>query len=92
MKVLAVIMPQLHYSASIEAKLAGIQQAFADFAIAQENVKVNEQKSLALAALDAHGVPSLNQLIAQCLTEAQVNHNLQCIPGATSNLAITQSK
>jgi regulator of protease activity HflC (stomatin/prohibitin superfamily) len=91
-KVIAVIMPQLHYSTSIEDKLAAIQQAYADFAVAQENVKVNQQKALALAALNSHGVPSLNQLIAQCLTEAQTNHNLQCIPGATSNINLVQPK
>jgi hypothetical protein len=55
--------------------------------VAQENVKVNEQKALALSRL---GTPNLNQLVAQCLTEAQTNQNLQCIPGATTNLSLTQ--
>jgi hypothetical protein len=86
-KVISVIMPQLHYSTTIEDKLAAIQQAYADFAVAQENVKVNEQKALALSRL---GTPNLNQLVAQCLTEAQTNQNLQCIPGATTNLSLTQ--
>jgi hypothetical protein len=86
-RVISVIMPQLHYSTTIEDKLAAIQQAYADFAVAQENVKVNEQKALALSRL---GTPNLNQLVAQCLTEAQTNQNLQCIPGATTNLSLTQ--
>jgi len=87
--VLTVLLPQLHYSSGIEAKLAAIQQSYADYAVAQENVKVNEENATALQKL---GTPNLNQLVAQCLTDAKTDTSLQCIPGATSNLQITQAK
>jgi hypothetical protein len=33
--------------------------------------------------------PTLNQLIAQCLVDSKTDTNLQCIPGATSNLQLS---
>lgn len=84
-EVKSVYLPQLHYSASLESKLGAIQQSYADYAIATENVKVAQEQSKAYAKL---GAPSMNELVAQCLTEAKTNTNLQCIPGATSNLSI----
>lgn len=87
--VLTLLLPQLHYSSSIEGKLAAIQQSYADYAVAQENVKVNQENAAALQKL---GTPNLNQLIAQCLTDAKTDTSLQCIPGATSNLQIAQAK
>ena len=84
--ILTLLLPQLHYANALESKLSGIQQSYADFAVAQENVKVAQQQQLALVALKN---PTLNQLIAQCLVDAKTNNNLQCIPGATSNLQLS---
>lgn len=89
-KVIAVLMPQLHYSNSIEAKLSAIQQAYANYAVAQENVKVNEENSAALQKL---GTPSGSQLAAECLTDLKDGMNaptgFQCLPGAGSGLALS---
>lgn len=91
--VLTLLLPQLHYSSSIEGKLAAIQQSYADYAVAQENVKVNEENAIALEKL---GTPNLNQLVAQCLTDLKSLSNLpagfQCIPGSGSPLALSTSK
>jgi hypothetical protein len=84
--ILTLLLPQLHYATPLENKLSGIQQSYADFAVAQENVKVAQQEQLALVALKN---PSLNQLIAQCLVDSKTDTNLQCIPGATSNLQLS---
>ncbi len=84
--ILTLLLPQLHYATPLENKLSGIQQAYADFAVAQENVKVAGQEQLALRQL---GNPTLNQLVAQCLVDSKTNTNLQCIPGATSNLQLS---
>lgn len=86
-RVLSVLMPQLHYSSTIEDKLAAIQQAYADYAVSQENVKVNHENALALAQL---GSPTLAQLVAQCIKEAGANAG-QCIPGAVSKIALSQA-
>lgn len=88
--VLTVLLPQLHYSSSIEDKLAAIQQSYADYAIAQENVKVNEENALALQKL---GAPSLPELVAQCLTDIKSDTALpagfQCIPGSGTSLSLS---
>ena len=88
--VLTVLMPLVHYDSAVESKLQAIQQAFANFAIAQENVKVNQENAQAFADL---GTPSLNQLVAQCLTDVKENSNLptgfNCIPGSSSGLALS---
>jgi len=83
--VLTVLMPLLHYDTAVESKLNAIQQKYADYAIAVENVNVAHEQQLAYQKL---GNPTGTQLVAQCLEEAKTNHNLQCIPGATTNLAI----
>lgn len=84
--ILTVLLPQLHYATPLENKLSGIQQSFADFAFAQENVKVAHEEQLALTQL---GNPTLNQLVAQCLVDSKSDQNLQCIPGATSNIQLS---
>jgi len=86
--VIAVLFTQLNYNSTLESKLAGIQQAYADYATAQENVNVAHEQQLALAKL---GNPTMGQLIAQCLVQAKTNTNLQCIPGATTNLNLQGS-
>lgn len=89
-KVVAVLLPQLHYSSSIEAKLSAIQQAYANYAVAQENVKVNQEQAQALTKL---GTPSSAQLSAECLTDLkdgmQAPTGFSCFPGSGSALAIS---
>jgi regulator of protease activity HflC (stomatin/prohibitin superfamily) len=91
--VLTVLLPQLHYSTSIEDKLAAIQQAYADYAVAQENVKVNGENAAALQKL---GAPNLNELIAQCLSDMKSLPSLpagfSCIPGTGSGLSLSSGK
>lgn len=87
--VVSLTLPSLQYTSAVEGKLQAIQQSYADYAIAAENVKVNEENALALQKL---GTPSLNELVAQCLTATKTDTNLQCIPGATSNLQLSQGK
>lgn len=85
----AVLFPKMTYSAQVENKLQQIQQAYANFAIAQENVKVNAQNKLAFANL---GTPNVNQLIAQCLQDSRENHTspMGCFPGQASGLQIAK--
>lgn len=83
-------LPYVQYSDQVEGKLQQIQQAYANFAIAQENVKVNAEQAAAYAKL---GEPTLNQLISECLTSTiprPVGFN--CFPGAGSGLAISAGK
>jgi hypothetical protein len=89
--VLTVLLPQLHYDQTVEDKLNAIQQAYANYAIAQENVKVNEENAQAFAKL---GTPNVNQLIAQCLTDIKAEGGslpagFSCFPGSGSGLAIS---
>lgn len=88
-KVLTVLFPQINYPTATEDKLAGIQQTYADYATAVENVKVAHEQNLALTQL---GDPSLNQLAAKCLALAGATNPGSCIPGASTKLAITSSK
>lgn len=86
-RVLTVLMPYIHYDAQVEAKLNAIQQAFANYAIAAENVKVNEEQAAAYVKL---GAPSLNQLISECLTSnVQRPTGFQCFPGSAGGLALS---
>lgn len=87
-KVISVFIPQIHYDSAVESALSSIQQANANYAIATENVKVAQEQSQAYVKL---GDPSANQLVAECLSivERTGNSNLQCIPGATDNLAMS---
>lgn len=86
----AVLLPQLHYSSTLESKLEAIQQAYANDAVATENVKVNEENALALQKL---GTPSASQLSAECLTDLkdgmQAPVGFQCFPGAASNVSVS---
>jgi SPFH domain/Band 7 family protein len=87
--VLTVLLPYVHYDASVESKLEAIQQAFANYAIAAENVKVSQQQSLAYKSL---GSPTVPQLISECLSNLKDETGLpvgfQCFPGANSGLAL----
>ena len=88
--VLTVLLPQLHYDQTVEDKLNSIQQAYANFAIAQENVKVNQENAQAFAKL---GTPNVSQLIAQCLTDVKADAGslpagFSCFPGSNSGLAL----
>jgi regulator of protease activity HflC (stomatin/prohibitin superfamily) len=90
--VIAVQMPIMHYNASIEAKLASIQQAYANYAIAQENVLVAQENAKAYTNL---GTPSVNQLVAQCLDDVKDDGSnlpvgFQCFPGTSSGLALSK--
>ena len=77
---LTVLMPFIHYNSTVEDKLNAIQQAFANDAIAQENVKVNQAQAQAYSKL---GTPSVNALISECLTSTvQRPVGFQCFPGA----------
>jgi len=89
--VLTVLLPQLHYDQTVEDKLNAIQQSYANFAIAQENVKVNQENAQAFAKL---GTPSVSQLIAQCLTDVKADGGnlpagFSCFPGSNSGLALS---
>ena len=89
-KVISVFVPKLTYDSAVEGALQKIQTSYANFAIAAENVRVNEQQSLALQKL---GTPTLAQLSAQCLTDLRDGMNaptgFQCIPGSSSSLALS---
>lgn len=85
--VLTVLLPYVHYDAQVEAKLNAIQQSFANFAIAAENVKVNQEQALAYQKL---GIPSINALISQCLnSDISRPVGFQCFPGASSGVALS---
>jgi regulator of protease activity HflC (stomatin/prohibitin superfamily) len=88
--VKAVLMPELHYDSAIESKLAAIQQAYANYAVAEENVKVNEENATALQKL---GTPSGSQLAAECLTDLKDGMSapagFQCLPGTGSALSLS---
>jgi regulator of protease activity HflC (stomatin/prohibitin superfamily) len=87
-KVLTVLLPYVHYSGAVEDKLSAIQTAFANDAIAKENINVNQDQAKAFAKL---GNPTLNQLIEQCLNSTvQRPVGFQCFPGAASGLALSK--
>ncbi len=88
-EVISVLFPIMHYSDQVENKLQQIQQAYANFAIAQENVKVNQQNKSAFANL---GTPNVNQLIAQCLQDSRENKTspMGCFPGQASGLQLNK--
>lgn len=84
----SVFLPKITYDQAVENALQSIQTANADYAVATEQIKTAHQQSSQYAQL---GDPTMTQLIAECLVEAKTNTNLQCIPGATSNLALSGS-
>jgi regulator of protease activity HflC (stomatin/prohibitin superfamily) len=83
-KVTSVFLPKIAYDAAVEKALQSIQTANASYAIAVENVKVNQEKAAAYVKL---GDPTLAQLVAQCITEAGANAG-QCIPGAVDKISL----
>jgi regulator of protease activity HflC (stomatin/prohibitin superfamily) len=88
-EVTSVLFPFMAYSDQVENKLQQIQQAYANFAIAQENVKVNQQNAQGFAKL---GNPTVAQLIAQCLNDSRENKTspMGCFPGQASGLQISK--
>lgn len=88
--VKSVFLPRVTYDTTIEQALTKIQQANANYAVAAENVKVNQEQSQALTKL---GTPSVAQLEAECLTDLKDGMNaptgFQCMEGASSNLSIS---
>jgi len=89
-KVLSVFLPKITYDPAVENALTSIQKANANYAIAVENVKVNQEQAKAYVNL---GTPSLAQLAAECLTDLKDVMNapvgFQCIPGSASSLALS---
>lgn len=85
--VKTVLLPFVHYNDQVEAKLNAIQQSYANFAIAQENVKVNQENAQAFAKL---GNPTVAQLVAQCLNDSKENRTspMGCFPGSSSGLVL----
>jgi hypothetical protein len=85
--VKTVLFPYMAYSSQVENKLQQIQQAYANLAIAQENIKVNQANAQAFTKL---GTPNVNQLIAQCLQDSRENKTspMGCFPGQASGLTI----
>lgn len=87
--VLTVLLPYIHYDAAVEAKLEAIQQAYANYAIAVEDVKVSQEQALAYKSL---GNPTVAQLISQCLSDLKDETGLpvgfQCFPGSNSGLSL----
>lgn len=87
-EVMNVFLPPLSYSKQVEDKLQQIQQAFANNAIAEENIAVNANNAKAFAKL---GNPTVPQLIAQCLNDSRENRTspMGCFPGQASGLQIS---
>jgi hypothetical protein len=90
-QVQTVLLPLLRYDATTQARLNTIQQAYANDAIAKEDIVVNTDQAKAYSAL---GSPSVNALVSQCLSDlkddaGQLPTGFQCFPGAGSGLAIS---
>ena len=87
--VKSVLFPYMGYSQQVENKLQGIQQAYANYAIARENILVNQANAQAFAKL---GNPTVPQLIAQCLSDSKENRTspMGCFPGQASGLQISK--
>lgn len=89
-EVKSVFLPKITYDQAVESALQKIQTANANYAIATENVKVNQAQAQAFANL---GTPNLSQLVAQCLTDLRQGMNapvgFQCIPSSGSGLALS---
>jgi len=62
--VKSVLFPLMRYDSQTQAKLDSIQQEYADYQVAVEQVKVNQEQSLAYKQL---GAPSDQELVSQCL-------------------------
>jgi hypothetical protein len=90
-QVQTVLMPLLTYDTTTQNRLNTIQQAYANDAIAKEDIVVNTDQAKAYAAL---GSPSVNALVSQCLGDlkddaAQLPVGFQCFPGNGSGLALS---
>jgi hypothetical protein len=87
----SVFLPKITYDQAVENALQSIQTANANYAVATENVKVNQEQAAALQKL---GTPSLNQLVAQCLADLKDGMNaptgFECIPGSANSLALSK--
>ena len=88
-QVIAVFLPRITYSSAIENNLIKIQTAYTNATIATENEKVNAANAKAFSNL---GNPTVNQLIAQCLKDVEVNHvsPMGCFPGQSSGLQLNK--
>ena len=79
-KIDAVYLPLIHYSSQVEGKLQAIQQAYANFAVAQENVKVNDEQAKANKALGTPSGPALEQFCLNLANEGKLPRGTQCFP------------
>lgn len=88
-QVIAVYLPRITYSSAVEANLIKIQTAYTNATIATENEKVNTANARAYTNL---GNPTLNQLIAQCLKDVEINKGspMGCFPGQASGLQLNK--
>lgn len=68
-RVIRVIMPIMHYDSSTQARLNTIQATYAEAAIAQEQIVVNDEQAKANAAVSNN--VSANILVYQCLQIVQ---------------------
>lgn len=89
-EVKSVFLPRITYDTTVEQALTKIQQANANYAVAAENVKVNQENAQAYTKL---GNPSMSQLAAECLTDLKDGMSaptgFQCLPGSSSSLALS---
>ena len=63
--VKSVLFPLMRYDSATQSKLDSIQQTYASYQIAQEQILVNQEQSKAYAKL---GTPSVTQLVSTCLS------------------------
>lgn len=62
--VKSVLFPLMRYDAATQAKLDAIQQEYADYAVAREQIQVNIEQAQAYQKL---GTPTAPDLLSQCL-------------------------
>jgi replicative DNA helicase len=79
-KIDAVNFPLMHYSSGIESVLQGIQKAYGNFAVAQENVKVNQEQQKANAALGNPSQAALSQYCFNLASDGKLPRGTQCLP------------
>jgi regulator of protease activity HflC (stomatin/prohibitin superfamily) len=78
----AVYLPLMHYSQSVENVLQGISKSYGNFAVAQENVKVNQEQQKANAALGSPSQAALTQYCLNLVNEGKAPSGFQCFSGA----------
>jgi len=91
-RIISVQLPLMHYDATVEAALQSIAKENASYAVAVEEVKVDQEQALAYRQL---GTPSESALISECLSDVKAAGsswpvNVQCFPGASSGVALSQ--